>query len=59
MTSKNKCKENYMNKIIFLDLDGTLLNDNKQITPLTLQTLEAWTNKGHKLVYVPVVHWIV
>ena len=37
-------------KIFFADLDGTLLSDNKTITPLTLQTLEEWTNKGHKLV---------
>lgn len=37
-------------KIIFLDLDGTLLNDKKEITPLTLQALKEWTHKGHKLV---------
>lgn len=37
-------------KIFFADLDGTLLNDKKEITPLTLHTLKEWTNKGHKLV---------
>lgn len=37
-------------KIFFADLDGTLLNDEKKITPLTYETLKAWTQKGHKLV---------
>ena len=37
-------------KIFFADLDGTLLNTQKQITPLTYQTLKEWTNKGNKLV---------
>lgn len=37
-------------KIFFADLDGTLLNKEKQITPLTHQTLKEWTDKGHKLV---------
>ena len=37
-------------KIFFADLDGTLLNKEKQITPLTYQTLKEWTSKGHKLV---------
>lgn len=37
-------------KIFFADLDGTLLNDNKQITPLTYKTLKEWTSKGNKLV---------
>jgi len=37
-------------KIFFADLDGTLLNKHKQITPLTYQTLKEWTDKGHKLV---------
>lgn len=37
-------------KIFFADLDGTLLNKQKQITPLTYETLKAWTEKGHKLV---------
>ena len=37
-------------KIFFADLDGTLLNNQKQITPLTYQTLKEWTEQGHKLV---------
>ena len=37
-------------KIFFADLDGTLLNKQKQITPLTYQTLKEWTDKGYKLV---------
>lgn len=37
-------------KIFFADLDGTLLNDQKQITSLTYETLKEWTNLGHKLV---------
>ena len=37
-------------KIFFADLDGTLLNKEKQITTLTYQTLKGWTDKGHKLV---------
>ena len=37
-------------KIFFADLDGTLLDKHKQITPLTYQTLKEWTDKGHKLV---------
>lgn len=37
-------------KIFFADLDGTLLNKQKIITPLTFQTLKTWTEKGHKLV---------
>ena len=37
-------------KIFFADLDGTLLNDQKQITTLTYETLRNWTEKGHKLV---------
>lgn len=37
-------------KIFFADLDGTLLNKEKKITPLTLQALKEWTDKGHKLV---------
>ena len=32
-------------KIFFADLDGTLLNKNKEITPLTLHTLKEWTEK--------------
>lgn len=35
-------------KILFTDLDGTLLNDTKQISPYTKEVLRAWTNAGHK-----------
>ena len=45
-----KRKHQMKTKIFFADLDGTLLNKEKQITPLTLQTLKEWTDKGHKLV---------
>ena len=41
---------NMNTKIFFADLDGTLLNKEKQITPVTYQTLKEWTEKGHKLV---------
>lgn len=37
-------------KILFTDLDGTLLNDEKQIGPYTREVLAAWTGAGHKLV---------
>lgn len=39
-----------MTKIFFSDLDGTLLNDRKEITPLTRQALTNWQSAGHKLV---------
>jgi hypothetical protein len=34
-------------KIIFLDLDGTLLNDKKEITPGNRQAIEQALNHGH------------
>lgn len=37
-------------KIFFTDLDGTLLNSNKEIEPGTRRMLEEWTKAGHKLV---------
>mgnify|MGYP002645403269 CR=1 FL=1 len=37
-------------KILFTDLDGTLLNDQKQIGSYTREILDAWTGAGHKLV---------
>lgn len=37
-------------KILFTDLDGTLLDSNKQISAYTRQVLNDWTNAGHKLV---------
>lgn len=37
-------------KLLFSDLDGTLLNDKKEITPLTRQSLDQWYAAGHKLI---------
>lgn len=37
-------------KILFTDLDGTLLNSQKQIGSYTREVLTAWTDAGHKLV---------
>lgn len=37
-------------KILFTDLDGTLLDSQKQISSYTREVLEAWTKAGHKLV---------
>lgn len=37
-------------KLLFLDLDGTLLNDNKQITPGNRRALEAALKRGHGVV---------
>ncbi len=37
-------------KILFTDLDGTLLNDAKQISPYTREILDAWSHAGHRLV---------
>lgn len=37
-------------KILFTDLDGTLLNDKKEITPFTRQALDKWHRAGHRLV---------
>lgn len=39
-----------MSKILFTDLDGTLLNDEKMISSRTREVLEAWSKAGHKLV---------
>ena len=39
-----------MTKILFLDLDGTLLNDEKQITEGNRQALLKALNAGHKIV---------
>lgn len=54
---KSRCKwlkENSetvkMSKILFTDLDGTLLNDEKMISSRTREVLEAWSKAGHKLV---------
>lgn len=37
-------------KIFFTDLDGTLLNNDKQVSSLTYEALQKWTSAGHKLV---------
>lgn len=37
-------------KILFTDLDGTLLDSQKQISPYTREVLDAWSAAGHKLV---------
>lgn len=37
-------------KILFTDLDGTLLTDSKTISPYTFELLKKWCNKGNKLV---------
>lgn len=34
-------------KIFFTDLDGTLLNHEKKITPDTMSALDQWTRAGH------------
>lgn len=37
-------------KILFLDLDGTLLNDNKRVSPENQQALDLAVSRGHKVV---------
>lgn len=37
-------------KVLFLDLDGTLLNDQKEITPGNRQAIEQMLELGHKVV---------
>lgn len=37
-------------KILFTDLDGTLLDEQKQISAYTREVLDAWSKAGHKLV---------
>ena len=37
-------------KILFTDLDGTLLDDQKQISDYTREVLDKWSQAGHKLV---------
>lgn len=37
-------------KIFFTDLDGTLLNSEKKVTPAMLDILKQWTDNGNKLV---------
>ena len=37
-------------KILFIDLDGTLLTDTKEITPENLNTIQKATELGHAVV---------
>ncbi|MCR5692563.1 MAG: Cof-type HAD-IIB family hydrolase [Bacilli bacterium] len=37
-------------KLIFIDLDGTLLNDSFELSPYTLRTLKEVSRKGHRIV---------
>lgn len=39
-----------MSKILVLDLDGTLTNDEKKITPKTKEALESMLEQGHRVV---------
>ena len=34
-------------KVLFLDLDGTLTNDDKKVTPKTLKALKQIMEEGH------------
>ena len=37
-------------KLIFIDLDGTLLNDSFELSPYTLKVLKEVSKKGHKVI---------
>lgn len=37
-------------KLLFLDLDGTLLNDDKKINPEDMEAIERMIAKGHKVI---------
>ena len=37
-------------KILFLDLDGTLLNDQKEITPGNRRAMDEALAQGHRIV---------
>lgn len=39
-----------LRKILLTDLDGTLLDDQKQISPYTRSVLDKWHQAGHRLV---------
>ncbi|MBQ8592592.1 MAG: Cof-type HAD-IIB family hydrolase [Lachnospiraceae bacterium] len=47
-----KKEHNKNTKIFFTDLDGTLLNDAKEITPKTRKALDTIAANGHKLVLI-------
>ena len=40
-------------RILFTDLDGTLLNDKKEITPGNRAAVDEALAKGHKIVLLP------
>ena len=46
---KKKTRINCM-KLLFLDLDGTLLNDNKEINPSDMDAIEEMIEGGHKVI---------
>lgn len=43
-------------KILFVDLDGTLLDDNKNITPENLAAIQKATEAGHAVVVTTAAH---
>lgn len=52
-TIKEKKRMNvstHKTKILFTDMDGTLLNRQKEVTPYTREVLEKWCQAGHKFV---------
>lgn len=52
-TIKEKKRMNvstHKTKILFTDMDGTLLNKQKEVTPYTREVLEKWCQAGHKFV---------
>lgn len=46
----NHPENDHKTKILFTDMDGTLLNHDKEVTPYTREVLNKWTQAGHKLV---------
>lgn len=52
-TVKEKKRMNvstHKTKILFTDMDGTLLNKQKEVMPYTREVLEKWCQAGHKFV---------
>ena len=37
-------------KLLFLDLDGTLLNDKKEINKADMDAIDEMISKGHKVI---------
>ena len=46
-------------KVIIMDIDGTLVNDEKVITPLTKETLLKAQDKGVRLVFRKTNKWFI